>query len=98
MPALIACAPYQNNNPAASLQGMLDGSRNKICSGYKGYKFTTDARGDPNAMLWTPVTSAVSGTSIYGWVVCGQTAPAATVSTPVWAIVAWCAVEFAMAS
>lgn len=98
VPALIAVCPYQNGNPPASLQGIIDSSGSVMCSGYRGYKFTADFRRDPNAHLWTPVTSGIATTSQFGIAVCGQTAPTSTVSTPVWAIVAWAIVEFQAAS
>lgn len=98
VPALIAVAPYQNGAPPTSLQGMIDATGSIMCSGYRGYKFAADFRRDPNAHLWTPVTSGIATTSQFGIALCGQTAPTSTASTPVWAVVAWAVVEFQTAS
>lgn len=98
VPALIAVCPYQNGAPPTSLQGMVDSTGSIMCSGYRGYKFAADFRRDPNAHLWTPVTSGIATTSQFGIAYCGQTAPTVTVSVPVWAVVSWAVVEFQAAS
>ncbi len=93
VPAVIATCEFQAGLIPATYAQMADGSNTRLTSGYRAAKFAVDARGDPNAMLWTPTTSAIASTSSFGIaVVSGGLASTAT--TNVWFVQAYALVEF----
>ncbi len=100
VPAAIYVVPFWDGSPVASIAGALDSSDLKVCSGYKGYTFTIDARNRDlflDERLWTPTSSTISGAESMGITVVG-TASVSTASTPVWKYTVWYDVEFKTAS
>jgi hypothetical protein len=95
VPALIYVAPFYSGNSLNSIQGHIDGTGTKICSGYKGYTFATDYKGDLDSHLWTPTSAAIAGAEAFGFTLIG-TNVASTFSTVVWRCVIHYIVEFRM--
>ncbi len=94
-PVVVAYFPWMANNVPTTFAQAQDVSGVKFVPGYKGAIVTTSFRGDTDAHLWTPTSSAIGSGEQFG-ISCIGSATAATANNPVHKALVDYLVEFRM--
>lgn len=98
-PAMLVTAFFSSGVAAVTFQQALDSSGAKFHSGYRTIVAEVDFKGNKDAQLWTPTTAAVTSAETYGiFITDSGVAPASSVTTTMYRLVAEYIVEFRSAA
>jgi hypothetical protein len=84
-PCFLATGTWSSGTAPTILADVVEGPNGKVHDGFRRIRACASAKGNPDALLWTAIATAIPAADAYGIVLCGSsTAPAGPISTVVY--------------